>query len=571
MLDVTKVSRYDVIERIAENAFSVVYRGRDSVHHRPVAIKICIASDAALRQRFLRLAEAAAPLRHPNIVEILEFGSGDGQPYLIEEFLPGGDLRDWIDRGEPTVGERELEILDEIARALEYAHRKGVLHQDLKPATVHLEDGQRVKLVDFGLARLNTAAAKLRDPGEALKSDGYLPPEQALGLPADARTDLYCFGALAYELVSKLPPFPRGRGERMPGHSALAKPEPLTSFWPDCPPAFTALVDRCMALSPGDRYASFEELREDLTPLVEGMKSGRRAHRARKAPRREPPTEAASSLDDTMAIPPDVLLPRAAVSEAGKPAEAKAAGLAEHPLEDTRETTLPLPKEVVEAAAKASAPPPLEAPAGPPPSRMATPVDTLASPAPPPLQPRPQPAAVHAPLASAKAPAKTPPAAKSKELPSRPSFRRLRPGRLVLGFGVAALVLVGLILGWKILTSESTPTPAALPTPAPAAVAASVPSAAPATGLLVIDATPWGQVVRIRDQAGLEVPLPTNRYTPLALAAPPGTYTVELSRAGLEGSRTCTATVALGSSARCLADLEKVGADDFFKEAGWWR
>lgn len=564
MLDVTKISRYDVIERIAENAFSVVYRGRDSVHHRPVAIKVCIASDVALRNRFLRLAEAAAPLRHPNIVEVLEFGSGDGRPYLIEEFLPGGDLRDWIDRGDPIAGERELEILDEIARALEYAHRKGVLHQDLKPATVHLEDGHRVKLVDFGLARLNTAAAKLREPGETLKADGYLPPEQALGLPADARTDLYCFGALAYELITKLPPFPRGKAERIPTGAVPSKPEPLTSFWSECPPALAALIDRCLALSPGDRYATFEELREELTPLVEGMRGRRRAHQVRPASSRADRTHSPqSSLDDTMAIPPDVLAPRAQTPPEELTWHSEDGLALASPLEDTRETTLPLPPEVVAAAARANTLPPAASltltPASTgvqePPAKMAT-------------KPAPIPAAAHAPLA-APASGLSPRALPPRALPRRQATRRLWLG--LAGGAVGAILLTVYLT----LQSSSAPATAQKTTPALAPAPSLTPTAsAPtsaATGLLVIDATPWGQISRITGDRGRELPLPTNRYTPLAIAVPAGAYTVEVSRAGFAGSRTCIATVSSAGQARCLADLEAVVATEYFKEAGWWR
>ncbi len=570
MIEFEKVSRYDIVEKIAESPFAVVYRGRDGTSRRPVAIKVCIAADSAFRQRFLRLAEASAPLRHPHIVEILEFGSGDGKPYLIEEFLTGEDLRHRIARRGLVDGERELSLLAEVARGLEYAHQKGVLHQDLKPATVHLEDGERVKLVDFGIARLASAATRLASPAAFSAAGGYLPPEQALGLPADARTDVFCFGALAYELLSRHPPFPGSSPAELLDRALVGRPVPLADLWPDCPPAFSALVDRCLSASPGDRHASFDELNEDLTPIVDQLRG-----RKRRLGRRLDETAGgrALSLDDTMAIPPDLAQaqpPPASGTDARDESLKTAYILPARSLDDTRESTLavsaPSPAPVV-AVVPAASPAAAEGPAA------TAAVTRIAAAQPLPARLPWMPAAPPQPVAAAAPPqpavAAAPPQPKTQ--PVRPTFRR-RPRWLMPSLAAAGLlVTTGVLMSLRTEPSTST-SPAATARPAvPAARPAAPPPAAANLGWLVIDATPWAQVVRVVDEAGREVSLPAGRFTPLALRLPAGRFRAELVRPGAPAPASCQAVVAAGGSAPCRADLGRVEAVDYFKEAGWWR
>lgn len=581
MIEFEKVSRYDIVEKVAESPFAVVYRGRDSTSRRPVAIKVCIAADSAFRQRFLRLAEAAAPLRHPHIVEILEFGSGDGKPYLIEEFLTGEDLRHRIARRGTVDGERELALLSEVARGLEHAHRKGVLHQDLKPATVHLEDGERVKLVDFGIARLASAAIRLASPAAFSAAGGYLPPEQALGLPADARTDVFCFGALAYELLSRHPPFPGSSPAELLDRALVGRPVPLGDLWPECPPAFSALVDRCLSASPGARPAGFDELNEELAPIHEQLR-GRPRRFARRVD--ETLSGRAVSLDDTMAIPPEMTRLRepAGSARAGKPdareESLKTAYVVPPPsLDETLESTLVASVPFLPSAM--SAPLPTAAAAA-----AEVPMATAAVP-PAAVEPQPRPARLPwMPALPDSAPSRALPTAPTpvpKTQPVRPALRQ-RPRWLVPALGAA-----GLLAATALLMSLRTDSP---PAPAPAGSSAAVSPGALATpppqaqaeapriessGLLVIDATPWAEIVRVVDAAGRELPLPAVRYTPLSLAVPAGHFKAELVRPGsrkpAREPASCEAVVAAGGTAVCRADLGRFEAADYFKETGWWR
>lgn len=528
-----KVSRYDVLEKIAESGFSVVYRGRDSLTQRPVAIKICVATDAALRQRFLRLAELAAPLRHPNIVEVLEFGSGDGKPYLIEEYLPGDDLRSRLGNRQPAPSQADLELLVDVARALQYAHRKGVLHEDLKPATVHLEEGGRIKLVDFGLARLATAAARLASPTSLPVGGSYLPPEQALGLPADRRADVYCFGALAYELFTGGPPPLAGGVHDREGSE-------LTTAWKECPPALAALVQRCLARSPGDRFASFDEVLEELLPLVRTKKRSVRLEDTAPAP---PPP----SLDDTMAIPPEVgaaILPKPVPGDRG---------------DETSHSGELVPPVVVAPPAPPQPPP---APALPSPALQA-PV-ARAEVAPLLVEP-----VKLSPLSPA---VKPPPAAAA---PLRPAAPRPRPRRMpwvmLALIGIAGIAALALLLAGGSPDSAPVAAPpppkAAAPAPKPAAAVAP----AVAEGLLLIDAQPWAEVVRVTDEAGRELPLPALRSTPLSLSVSPGRYRAELRHPGRAESAHCETSLPPHGTALCTATVVEIDAKAYFKEAGWWR
>lgn len=299
-----KVSKYEVLEKIAESSFAIVYKGRDPFTRRLVAIKIAVAQDETLRDRFLAAAEKAASLQHPSIVRIYEFGSGDGKPYLVEEFLSGSDFRSLIPSG-PREPQRKLNMLLQVATALAFAHRRGVLHRDLKPATVHVEPNDRIKVVDFGLSRLGSANAWLAGEDRMAGGQGYLPPELALGLEADARTDVYCFGALTYELLSARKPFAAQSYPELVRQTLEGKPVPLVARWRDCPPALSDLADRCLERDPGARPSSFADLIEELVPIVEKL-TGEDTRGAKVLPMsgRASPRAEEEALDDTQEIPP---------------------------------------------------------------------------------------------------------------------------------------------------------------------------------------------------------------------------------------------------------------------------
>ncbi|HRC84716.1 MAG TPA: serine/threonine-protein kinase, partial [Thermoanaerobaculia bacterium] len=304
-----KISRFDLREKIAESSFAVVYKAFDPETSALVAVKLCVATDAALRERFLRAAQAAASLSHPHIARILEFGSGGDRPYLVEEFLAGTDLREYLKHRRLGAGTNEIRMLVQIARALQYAHRRGVPHLDLKPATVHLEGGQdEIKLVDFGIARLASAALSLGSPGTLPPAGGYLAPEQALGLPPDERTDVYCFGALAYQILTGRPPFEGKTLAEVARKTLEEDPVPVGSSWGDCPAELEVMVERCLSKSPGDRYGSFDDVLLDLVPTLEALRTNSTGEFLRVVEETRPGdetsfTQQAVSLDDTVEVP----------------------------------------------------------------------------------------------------------------------------------------------------------------------------------------------------------------------------------------------------------------------------
>jgi serine/threonine protein kinase len=526
-----KISRFDLLEKIAESPFSVVYRARDPETSSWVAVKVCVATDPALRQRFLRAAESAATLSHPHIARILEFGSGSGRPYLVEEYLEGQDLRGFLRSqvGEPGV--REIQMLVQIARGLQYAHRRGVPHQDLKPATVHLESHQEIKLVDFGLARLASAAQALARADRLPVASGYLAPEQAMGLPADERTDIYCFGALAYELLTRHPPVVAENPADLAQKVLSDEPPPVSLSWQDCPAELDALIERCLARSPGERYDSFDDLLLDLVPALEGVRASTTGSYQRTHPGDPSGTvvlvPSGSSLDDTMAIPPAALDP---------------AILAERTVNDTLED--PMLTRVPTASATVVLSP--------------LPSPKLESAPPAVLAPRPAPA----PLPPLAVPTAPPPQT------ARPvAARRRRWGRWLALGALPALVLVGLV-AW-LAQSGGSPRPAPAPTK-PVAASAPAPAPTPRQGLLLIDANPWAKVEAIQDASGRSLPPPTDAATPVAVSLPPGHYVVTLKHPAGSSVR-CEADVHADERSLCAVAALPVEPNDYFQAAGWWR
>jgi serine/threonine-protein kinase len=176
-----RIGKYEVVEAIGHGGFATVYKARDPLMKRLVAIKICADRDQDLRRRFLREAEIAGSLDHPNIVRGFDCGFDEAGVYLVEEYLDGEDLAHKI-RARSSISYRaRLAILIEVAQAMAYAHSKGVHHRDLKPGNIRVLDNGRVKLMDFGIAKMSTSQTPLTKVGTVLGTAGYVAPEQVLG------------------------------------------------------------------------------------------------------------------------------------------------------------------------------------------------------------------------------------------------------------------------------------------------------------------------------------------------------------------------------------------------------
>ncbi|NIZ93600.1 Stk1 family PASTA domain-containing Ser/Thr kinase [Kineococcus rubinsiae] len=264
--------RYRVLARIGRGGMGVVYRAEDERLEREVAVKVLradLAHDLEARQRFVREAKSAARLAHPGVVSVLDQGTDGETAYLVMELVGGRTLRDVVhERGLLTPGEA-LDVAEAVLDALAEAHRKGVLHRDVKPANVLVADDGRVKVADFGLAR--SAAATRGSTGgngaELMGTAEYLAPERVARGVADARSDLYGVGVLLFEMLTGQPPFSGDSPVRLAYRHVYDDAPSPSSLVPGLPPALDAIVLKALAKDPDDRPADAVEMLADLRAL----------------------------------------------------------------------------------------------------------------------------------------------------------------------------------------------------------------------------------------------------------------------------------------------------------------
>jgi eukaryotic-like serine/threonine-protein kinase len=261
-----------------------VYRARDTKLNRDVAVKVLpesFASDRDALSRFEREAHAVAALNHPNILSIFDFGTHEGTVFAVMELLEGESLRQKLDAG-PLAQRRAVEVAVQIAKGLAAAHEKGIIHRDLKPENVFLTDDGRVKVLDFGLAKkLGPASAETNapttpagtEPGAVMGTVGYMSPEQVRGRDVDARSDIFSFGAVFYEMLSGKRAFKRDSAvETM---SAILKEEPpeLVETGRNVSPSLDRIVRHCLEKSPAARFQSAGDIAFDLEALSSASQS----------------------------------------------------------------------------------------------------------------------------------------------------------------------------------------------------------------------------------------------------------------------------------------------------------
>jgi len=271
------IGRYEVIELAGRGAMGMVYRARDPLIGRIVAIKVVALSPLLgeeekreFRERFFREAQAAGGLHHPSIVTIYDVGEWDGVPYMAQEFVEGTSLSRLLKDSGPLPQERALPILRQMADALHYAHGLGVVHRDIKPDNILVDEKGRAVLTDFGVARL--AASDLTRTGEVLGTPHFMSPEQVMGQEVDGRSDLFSLGVVLYLMISGQRPF---HGETISSvcyQIVHAPPKPLpeeTSF----SPGIRFLLDRLLAKDPAGRFQSGGELAEAIDGVLSGTVS----------------------------------------------------------------------------------------------------------------------------------------------------------------------------------------------------------------------------------------------------------------------------------------------------------
>jgi len=263
-----QVGRYEIIEIIGSGGNGRVARAYDSMIGRPVAIKLFpkeLATGEA-RQRFVQEARVVGQLSHPSIITLHDMGVDEATqtPYLVMEFLEGQPLDRILDKGSIPFS-RASAWTAEVACALGAAHRKGVIHGDVKPANVLITEDGRVKLMDFGMARLasrDSAATPL------VGTPAYWCPEQIMGKPQDARSDIFSLGVVLYEMVTGKRPFDADSLQGICGRVLSSTPLPPSHANPSLPAGFDGVVARCLAKDPSARYTTTEALAEELYPLA---------------------------------------------------------------------------------------------------------------------------------------------------------------------------------------------------------------------------------------------------------------------------------------------------------------
>jgi predicted Ser/Thr protein kinase len=261
----TKIGRYEIIERVGRGGMGAVYRGRDTVLDREVAIKVMsadFAADETSRPRFYREARAAAKLQHRNIVTIFEFGEEDETPFIVMEFLRGQDLNRRMRAEPPLTLEEKLDIVAELCTGLHFAHEQGVIHRDVKPANIWLVPDGSIKLLDFGIAKFSSST--MTRQGSVFGSISYMSPEQVNGSDVDGRADIFSAGVVLYELLSGKKPFAGDSPTAVLARIMDDEPASLADLPSDLPKPLVAAVARALEKNREKRYRHAADLGADL-------------------------------------------------------------------------------------------------------------------------------------------------------------------------------------------------------------------------------------------------------------------------------------------------------------------
>jgi serine/threonine protein kinase len=264
----TKLDGYEILGLLGAGGMGEVYRARDPALKREVAIKVLptfVALDPDRLRRFEQEAQTAAALSHPNILAVHRFGVSEGVPYLVSELLEGNTLRQVLQRG-PLPVRKTIDYAVQIAHGLAAAHEQGIVHRDLKPENLSVTKDGRIKILDFGLAKLMQpqpepdgnppTMSRHTDAGVVMGTAGYMSPEQVRGKAVDHRTDIFAFGAILYEMLTGTRAFHRATSAETMTATLNDEPPAISQFVQGIPPGLQRVVHRCLEKNPEQRFHS---------------------------------------------------------------------------------------------------------------------------------------------------------------------------------------------------------------------------------------------------------------------------------------------------------------------------
>ncbi|SDK61207.1 serine/threonine protein kinase [Lentzea albidocapillata subsp. violacea] len=273
-------NRYELGETLGYGGMSEVHKGRDVRLGRDVAIKVLradLARDSQFQERFRREAQNSAALNHPAIVAVYDTGETQTEygplPYIVMEFVDGRTLRDIVKTQGPLSGKRAMEVMADVSAALDFSHRHGIVHRDVKPANVMITKSGAVKVMDFGIARaLHDGQAAVTQTAAVIGTAQYLSPEQARGESVDARSDVYAAGCVLFELLTGEPPFTGDSPVAVAYQHVREDPKAPSQLNPKVSPQLDAIVLKAMSKGPANRYQSAAEMRGDLVRVLSGQR-----------------------------------------------------------------------------------------------------------------------------------------------------------------------------------------------------------------------------------------------------------------------------------------------------------